>query len=98
MGATFDIGSDEFDALWAAQKKHHGDALTEDAREALRDTLLFQRPLKAQPVGKCTLVPSEQRAPRALPSVQRLRIYQEFNNLKVRLPGEAERKLTPRQN
>ncbi|MCW5698870.1 MAG: type II CRISPR RNA-guided endonuclease Cas9 [Rhodospirillales bacterium] len=84
----------EFDALWAKQKEWHGDALSEDAREAIRDTLLFQRPLRPQPVGKCSLDPTEERAPRALPSVQRFRIYQEINNLTIRLPGEAARNLT----
>ncbi|MHC8508438.1 MAG: type II CRISPR RNA-guided endonuclease Cas9 [Rhodospirillales bacterium] len=57
-------------------------------------TLLFQRPLKAQPVGKCTLDPKDKRAPRALPSAQRLRIYQEINHMEVRLPGKGVRKLT----
>ncbi len=84
----------EFDCLWGAQQEYHGEALSETARESLKDTLLFQRPLKAQPVGKCSLDPAEQRAPRALPSVQRFRIYQDINHLKLRLPGEAERKLT----
>lgn len=87
----------EFDALWEAQNRLHGEALTNEAREGLRDTLLFQRPLKPQPVGKCTLDPNEERAPRALPSVQRLRIYQELNHLAVRLPGKAARKLTPEE-
>jgi CRISPR-associated endonuclease Csn1 len=84
----------EFDALWAAQNSHHAKDLTDDARDALKDILFFQRDLKPQPVGKCSLNPTEERAPRALPSVQRLRIYQEINNLRVRLPGEAERVLT----
>lgn len=55
----------------------------------MADTLFFQRPLKAQPVGKCSLNPTQERAPKALPSVQRLRIYQEANHLAVRRPGEA---------
>ncbi|MBT6136517.1 MAG: type II CRISPR RNA-guided endonuclease Cas9 [Rhodospirillaceae bacterium] len=86
--------ADEFDVLWASQRTYHPAVLTEPAREALRDTLTFQRPLKAQPVGKCSLYPDEERSPRALASVQRLRIYQEINHLAVRLPGEVERHLT----
>lgn len=85
---------EEFDALWAAQREHHPELLTETVRQALRDTLSFQWPLKAQPVGRCTLTPDEERAPRALPSVQRLRIYQEANHLTVRLPGEPARPIT----
>ncbi len=82
-----ELVASEFDALWEAQKSFHGEALTNKARERLRDTLLFQRPLKTQPVGKCTLDPIEERAPRALPSVQRLRIFQELNHLTVRFAG-----------
>lgn len=91
---TRDRIAEEFDKLWKAQKKFHGAALSDTARDALRNILLFQRDLKPQLVGKCTLDPSEGRAPHALPSVQRVRIYQELNHLRVRLPGEAERDLT----
>ncbi len=88
----------EFEALWTRQKKFHGSNLTDAAHDALGDpnkgTLFFQRPLKPQPVGKCSLDPDEERAPKALPSVQRLRIYQEVNHLTVRKPGGSERKLT----
>ncbi len=85
---------EEFKALWAAQKGFHDEVLNDKARPALLDILLFQRPLKPQPVGKCSLDPSDERAPMALPSVQRLRIFQEINHLTVRLPGEPARELT----
>ncbi|MEQ9042544.1 MAG: type II CRISPR RNA-guided endonuclease Cas9 [Alphaproteobacteria bacterium] len=91
---TREMIAEEFDALWKSQKKFHGAALSNTAHDALRGTLLFQRPLKPQPVGKCTLNPSEERAPRALPSVQHIRIYQDINHFKIRLPGEPERDLT----
>lgn len=74
--------ADEFDLLWTAQARHNP-RLTAEARKALRDALLFQRDLKPQPVGRCTLEPDEERAPNALPSMQRLRIYQELNNLRI---------------
>lgn len=85
---------DEFDELWKKQKAFHAEALSDTACGELRDTLLFQRDLKPQPVGKCTLDPSEERAPRALPSVQRYRIYHDVNHLRLRRTGQAERKLT----
>lgn len=82
---------DEFDCLWARQREFHGNALSEDARMALADTLFYQRTLKPQPVGKCTLDPAQERAPKALPSVQRLRIYQEANHLAIlRLDAGSE--------
>lgn len=91
---TRELIEGEFNALWTAQAGFHQAALSDAAQLDLRDTLLFQRPLKPQTVGKCTLEPDDERAPRALPSVQRLRIYQEVNHLTVRLPGEGARKLT----
>jgi CRISPR-associated endonuclease Csn1 len=91
---TRDLIEQEFNSLWDAQHKFHKGAMTEAAREELHDILLFQRNLRPQPVGKCSLDPTEERAPKALPSVQRLRIYQEVNHLTVSLPGESARALT----
>lgn len=86
---------DEFDALWAEQARHHPDLLTDEVRETLRKRIFSQRPLKPQPVGRCSLYPDEKRAPRALPSVQRLRLYQELANLRVIYLDLSERPLTP---
>ena len=72
----------EFDCLWAAQAPHHPEVYTEEARQYLRSTLLFQRNLRPVSAGRCTLIPNEQRAALALPSQQRFRIYQELNNLR----------------
>lgn len=91
---TRDLVLNEFDQLWAAQRAWHGDMLTEDARVTLRDTIEWQHPLKSPPVGKCTLMPEESRAPRALPSSQRARIFQEVNALRVMPAGQAARPLT----
>lgn len=73
----------EFDALWAVQSAHNPSLYTEDARTQLRDCLLYQRHLKPVTPGRCTLLPTEERAPFALPDTQRFRIYQEVNNLRV---------------
>jgi CRISPR-associated endonuclease Csn1 len=88
---------EEFDLLWRAQKRWHADLLTDDAHAMLRETLSWQWPLKTQPVGKCRLDPTQERAPRALPTVQRLRIYQELNHLSVQRPGEPARMLTRKE-
>jgi CRISPR-associated endonuclease Csn1 len=73
----------EFDALWAAQSGFDPATFHETVRAALKDILLYQRPLKPVDPGRCTLLPDEKRAPLALPSVQRFRIYQELNNLRL---------------
>jgi CRISPR-associated endonuclease Csn1 len=74
---------DEFDTLWAAQSTYNPAVFTETARWTLKDTLLFQRRLRPVKPGRCTLLPEEERAPLALPSTQRFRIYQEVNHLRV---------------
>ncbi|MHA1538427.1 MAG: type II CRISPR RNA-guided endonuclease Cas9 [Alphaproteobacteria bacterium] len=90
---TRDLVEAEFDALWIAQAKHHPE-LTEVARAEIGNIFFRQRPLKPVEPGRCTFEPDEQRLPRALPMVQRLRIHQELGNMKVILPGLDERPLT----
>lgn len=72
----------EFDALWTRQAAFNPTLFSEQARKDLKDCLLYQRPLKPVRPGRCTLEPQEPRAPLALPSQQRFRIYQEVNNLR----------------
>lgn len=84
----------EFDALWETQKQFNATLFTDAAHDELKDILLHQRPLKPVKPGRCTLLPDEERAPRALPGVQRFRIYQEVNHLRVMDSDLQERKLT----
>ena len=84
----------EFDTLWEAQQHFNPDVFTTQARDELRDILLFQRPLKPVKPGRCTLIPEDERAPLALPSSQRFRIYQELNNLRLINPDMSERPLS----
>ena len=84
----------EFDALWAKQSAINPSLFHETARIELKDCLLHQRPLKPVKPGRCTLLPDEERAPLALPSQQRFRIYQEVNNLRLLCDGLNEEPLT----
>jgi CRISPR-associated endonuclease Csn1 len=84
----------EFDALWAKQSELNPALFHETARAELKDCLLHQRPLKPVQPGRCTLLPDEERAPLALPSQQRFRIYQEVNNLRLLREGLNEEPLT----
>lgn len=43
----------EFDHIWRMQAGHHAE-LTGEAREAVRDAVFFQRPLKPIMPGRCT--------------------------------------------
>lgn len=87
----------EFDALWSKQSSLNPQLFHETARAELKDCLLHQRPLKPVKPGRCTLMPEEERAPLALPSQQRFRIYQEVNHLYVLREGLKEEALTLEQ-
>ena len=87
----------EFDTLWAAQAAFNSVLFNNIARDELKDALLFQRPLKPVIPGRCTLLPDEMRAPLALPSTQRFRIYQELANLRIVGDGLKELALTLEQ-
>lgn len=87
----------EFDALWAAQARFNPTQFNAIARDELKDALLFQRNLRPVKPGRCTLLPDEERAPLALPSTQRFRIYQELANLRILGDGLMETALTTAQ-
>ena len=72
---------DEFDTLWAAQAAFDASLYNEEAKERIKCVIFSQRKLKPQEVGRCTFLPEEKRASKALPSFQRFRIYQELSNL-----------------
>ena len=80
----------EFDTLWSRQTSLNPTVFNERARLELKDCLLYQRHLKPVYPGRCTLLPEEERAPSALPSQQRFRIYQEVNNLRILGEGLRE--------
>lgn len=73
----------EFDTLWATQAQYAPALFNDAARAELKNILLFQRNLRPQKPGRCSLLPDEPRAPLALPTTQRFRIYQELNNLRI---------------
>ncbi|MBZ0071512.1 MAG: type II CRISPR RNA-guided endonuclease Cas9 [Gammaproteobacteria bacterium] len=84
----------EFDTLWEQQSGFNPALFTDSARNEFKDILLHQRPLRPVKPGRCTLLPDEERAPLALPSTQRFRIYQELNNLRLLTSDLREQQLT----
>jgi CRISPR-associated endonuclease Csn1 len=87
----------EFDVLWAKQAELNPALFNETARAELKDALLFQRNLRPVKPGRCTLLPDESRAPLALPSTQRARMYQEVNHLRILSEGLRETTLSLKQ-
>lgn len=88
---------DEFNVLWSTQTKFNPELFNDAARHELLDILLHQRPLKPVKPGRCTLIPEAERAPLAMPSTQRFRIYQELNNLRFLTPQLTEQSLSIEQ-
>lgn len=84
---------DEFDHIWRRQAAHHPE-LTDAARETIRDTVFFQRPLKPVLPGRCTFFPEEFRLPKWHPLAQEFIILQQLNMLRI-LDGRGERTLDP---
>lgn len=67
----------EFDKLWTAQASFDPVLYTEEAKERLKNVVFFQRKLKPQEVGRCTLLPDEHRISKALPSLINCRAAEE---------------------
>ncbi|MGC1586431.1 MAG: type II CRISPR RNA-guided endonuclease Cas9 [Rhodomicrobium sp.] len=83
---------DEFHQLMEAQSRYHPAILTPEALASLHRAIFWQRPLKPVPARRCTLEPTEQPVPRALPSVEARVIYEMLNQLRY---GEGLTLTTP---
>jgi CRISPR-associated endonuclease Csn1 len=90
-----DMLRNELNLLWAAQKPHHPDLLTDELKRKLDDpagdetwwmggAIFGQRNLywPASMIGRCEYEPKERRAPRSERIAQRYRLLSEVNNLK----------------
>jgi CRISPR-associated endonuclease Csn1 len=77
----------EFVAIWTAQAPHHA-SLTLEWERKLYEAIFHQRPLKDQDhlIGRCSLIPTEPRAPLRLLEAQRFRILDRVNNLRLAEP------------
>ena len=73
---------DEFSRIWREQAQHHP-SLTQYARDAIRDSVFFQRPLKPVKPGRCTFFPDDDRLPKWHPLAQEFLILQQLNMLRV---------------
>ena len=88
--------SEELEAIRLAQAPYHSEIAAEDWNDVV-EALLHQRELRPVPRGRCTLIPSEQRAYKAYPVFQEFRICQEVLNLEVAQPGQGFQRLEPEQ-
>ena len=87
----------EVDCLFEKQRTFGSEACTEEAQDAIRSIILFQRDLLPVSPGKCTFEQGEHRAAQADLRVQEFRIYQELNNLRIINENYEPRFLTLKQ-
>ena len=81
-----DMYEREFAAVWRTQQGHYPELLTDELRERIHRIIFFQRdilPPSPGLIGRCELEPRLPRCPRADRRVQRFRLFQEVNNLRV---------------
>lgn len=101
MGYDFYPGrallEDEFREIWNRQAKHHPGVLTPEVHDRLFEIVFHQRPLKKPKIGKCTLVSTEERLPKAHPLFQRRRLLEEVNALMLVRTGQNAERLTLEQ-
>jgi CRISPR-associated endonuclease Csn1 len=91
---TRDMLEHEFDLLIARQRKDMPHILTDAAIAELKRVMFFQRPLKPVERGRCTLVSSEPRLLKALPSVEERVIYETLNHLRYGAGVTRDKALT----
>ena len=81
----------EFDHIWRVQAGFHPE-LTDRARDRIRDTVFWQRPLRPVDPGRCTFFPDQPRLSRWHPIAQEFLILQQINSLRL-LDGRGEQML-----
>ncbi len=84
----------EFEQLWSAQEKFNPELYNATAKDRLKHILLYQRPLKPVDPGRCSFLPQQKRAAKALPIAQHARIYQFANHLRYLDANNQEVTLT----
>jgi len=92
-----DLVEKEFEEIWDKQTEFHFGVLTPAVHDRLREIVFHQRPLKKPKIGRCTLLPEEERIPKAHPLFQRRRLLEEVNALRIVLPGRMPAPLTLEQ-
>ena len=79
------MSENEFELIWAAQNIFHSAVLTGALKSQIKNIIFYQRPLKSQRglIGKCTFEPDKKRCDLARQEAQRVRYWQDINNLQL---------------
>jgi len=76
---------DEFETFWTAQEKFHPAILDEHFKIEIKHLVFYQRPIQSQRglIGKCGFEKGKKRCDMARQEAQRLRYWQDINNLQI---------------
>lgn len=87
----------EFEALWAAQSRHHPILRDQAFKETVRDAIFFQRPVfwRTGTLDACRFMPGEPPCPKGSWLSQQRRMLEKLNNLA--LAGGNQRTLEPEE-
>lgn len=79
------MSENEFELIWSAQSIFYSEVLTRTLKSQIRNIIFYQRPLKSQRglIGKCTFEPDKKRCDLARQEAQRIRYWQDINNLQL---------------
>lgn len=82
------MAEDEFEKIWETQRSFHSETLTDKLKTEVKNAIFYQRPLRSQRglIGKCSFEPDKKRCDMARQEAQRLRYWQDLNNLQLQDP------------
>lgn len=83
------MAESEFELIWQKQREFHAGLLTDELKSKVHNIIFYQRPLKSQRglIGKCTFESGKKRCDMARQEAQRLRYWQDINNLQLQDPA-----------
>lgn len=81
------MSESEFESIWTAQRSHHP-TLPDELKAKVKNIIFYQRPMKSQRglIGKCTFELDKKRCDLARQEAQRIRYWQDINNLQLQDP------------
>ncbi|MCB1026095.1 MAG: type II CRISPR RNA-guided endonuclease Cas9, partial [Acidobacteria bacterium] len=82
----------EFEEFWSKQTNFHPTILNNELKAEIKDTIFFQRPIRSQRglIGKCSFETDKKRCDMARQPAQRIRFWQDINNLKLQDENSLE--------
>ncbi|MGH9949888.1 MAG: type II CRISPR RNA-guided endonuclease Cas9, partial [Pyrinomonadaceae bacterium] len=82
------MSENEYEQIWEAQKEFHPHLLSDKLKGEIKNIIFYQRPLKSQRglIGKCTFETDKKHCDLARQEAQRMRYWQDLNNLQLQDP------------